>query len=292
MSLKEREHNVLLITPDSCRYDTAEQAHTPHLDQIATLKKGETAGSYTYPAHHAFFLGDLPRTDEYLPGKKQVWRSSGARKLDQDDSIVFKYNDSNIISWYQSLAYNVQGFGGVGFFNTYNHNNVLPALFDHFHYFGQAVNPPPDKRMPRGKTLPLANIDYIAEHTRQEPYFLFINSPATHLPYDVPGTELDNTYQQLISRTFTEHKIKQRYEQLPFTEEEIMFLKRLQILALEWIDQQIGELMNELPKNLPTIAIICGDHGEEFGDHGRFGHAHPDSTVMEVPVWSGLLPST
>ncbi len=292
MPIKEKEHNVVLITPDSCRYDTAQKAHTPHLDTIAPLKKGETSGSYTYPAHQAFFLGDLPRVDEYLPGKKQIWRSSGARKLDRDDSIALKFNEKDIITWYQSLDYNVQGFGGVGFFNTYNPHNVLPALFDHFHYFGEAINPEPDKRMPRGKTLPLTNIDYIAEKAQQEPYFLFINSIATHLPYDVPDTDLTDHYLQLISRTFSEHKSKKKHEELPFTDEEIFFLKTLQILALQWVDQQIGELLAELPKNLPTLAIICADHGEEFGDHGRFGHAHPDQTVMEVPVWAGILKSS
>lgn len=295
MSLNHKEHNVRLITVDSCRYDTAKKANTPNLDEIGELKEAETSGSYTYPAHLAFFLGDLPRIvdqpREYLPGFTQVWRSLGARKLGEDRTTLFHYDAKNIIEHYQAIKHNVQGFGGVGFFNTYNPNNTLPSLFDNFTFYGSRGSLPPDEKMPRDeKSLPLGNIDNILEETRKEPYFLFINSPETHIPYDIPTTNVDDKFKDLIIRTFDEHKKKQKYSQenLPFTPEEIWYLKILQITALEWIDQQIGRLLSQLPSNYPTITIVCGDHGEEFGDNGRFGHAHPDKTVMTVPVWSGI----
>ncbi len=295
MKINHKEHNIRLITVDSCRYDTAQKAFTPNIDQVGKLRKAETSGSYTYPAHQSFFLGDLPRildgSREYLPGINQIWRSLGARKLTGNKSILLPFDAKNIIEYYQQIGHNVQGFGGVGFFNTHNPNNTLPSLFDNFMFFGGAANLAPSEKMPRSpESLPFGNIDTILERTQREPYFLFVNSPTTHIPYDIPTTNVDDEYKDLIIRTFDEHGKKKKYSQetLPFTTEEILYLKMLQVAALEWVDQQIGELFSQLPLSYPTITIICGDHGEEFGDNGRFGHAHPDETVMTVPVWSGL----
>jgi len=290
-----KHHNVRFITLDSCRYDTVREANTPNLDQIGKLRKAETSGSYTYPAHQSFFLGHLPRfidePREYLPGVNQIWRSLGTRKLSGNKSILLPYDASNIVEYYQEIGHNVQGFGGVGFFNTHNPNNVLPSLFENFMFFGEPVNLTPHDKIPRDlKTLPLENIDTILERTHKEPYFLFINSRETHLPYNVPTTKVDDDYKKLILRTFDEHLKKQKYSQgdLPFTREEILRLKSLQVEALEYVDQQLGRLFSQLPTSYPTITVVCGDHGEEFGDNGRFGHGHPDETVMTVPIWSGI----
>ena len=69
--------------------------------------------------------------------------------------------------------------------------------------------------------------------------------------------------------------------------EEIELLKANQIAALEWIDGKLGQLFEKLPSTYPTLTIVCADHGEEFGDNGRFGHAHVDESVMTVPIWVG-----
>lgn len=73
---------------------------------------------------------------------------------------------------------------------------------------------------------------------------------------------------------------------LPFSNEEIEFFKQQQIEALEWVDAQLAILFATLPKHFPTLTIVMGDHGEEFGDQGRFGHAHNAETVQFVPVWA------
>src|SRR5258708_5295572 len=172
------EFNIILVTIDSCRYDTAVKANTPNLDRIGPLRKAETSGSYTYPAHHAFFTGNIPRIlgdePDYLPGFDQIWRSSSARKTKK--TVLKTFEGSTIIDYHQNVGDNVLGFGGVTFFDVNNKNNTLPRLFNNFHYFGDTRNLHPDQRLPRAEeTLPLGNIDFIAEKAHfKEPYFLFI----------------------------------------------------------------------------------------------------------------------
>ncbi|KKT54310.1 MAG: Tiorf59 protein [Candidatus Woesebacteria bacterium GW2011_GWA1_44_23] len=284
--------DVRLITIDSCRYDTALAANTPNLKKIGTLRKAETSGSYTYPAHHSFFIGDVPRIIDgdlqYIPGFDQIWRSVSARKTKKP--VFSLYDTPNIITHYEQIGYNVQGFGGVTFFNTHDNNNVLPKLFKNFHYFGTSENLHPFEKIPRTESvLPLGNLELIAKSIDKDvPYFLFINCPETHIPYDVPGTNPNNSYRELIKRIYIEQNTKRLYrpENLPFTSDEIKLLKLAQIRALEWVDFRVGLLFESIPIRRPTLTIVCADHGEEFGDNGRFGHAHNDITVLQVPVWA------
>jgi len=287
-----KECNIRFVTLDACRYDSAVRANTPNLDFIGPLRKSETAGSFTYPAHHTFFIGNLPRiiedNSDYLPGISQIWRSSEARGTAK--SVLIPFEGSSIVDYYQKKEYNVHGFGGVGFFNTNNENNSLPQLFKNFHFLDSSAGLNPDQKLPRVEnTLPLGNLDLIVETLDREPYFLFINSPETHIPYDVPTSKVNSKYTELISRLYDEQNKKVKYEagNLPFTKEEIELLKANQIAALEWIDGKLGQLFEKLPSTYPTLTIVCADHGEEFGDNGRFGHAHVDESVMTVPIWVG-----
>lgn len=58
-SLKDRE-DFLLVTWDSCRYDTYMKAHTPMLDRFGPARRGWAMGTYTLPSHIAMFQGFLP----------------------------------------------------------------------------------------------------------------------------------------------------------------------------------------------------------------------------------------
>jgi len=59
----------------------------------------------------------------------------------------------------------------------------------------------------------------------------------------------------------------------------------MQKAAAGFLDTVTGELIDYLKKrNRPTTLIICGDHGECFGEEGLFGHAFYHEKVMEVPL--------
>lgn len=284
--------NIQLITLDSCRYDTARIAHTPNLNSISKLLRGESYANYTYPSHQALFMGMLPRiaSGKYLEGYDKIWRSINARSSSKK---VFEYFiGSNIIAHYKHKGHKVLGYGGVEYFNTHLNSSSLPNYFDQFEYFGMPENVSPIDKLPRpSSSFPLGNIDKIVEDIDgTEPYFLFINCPETHTPYDVPGTDINSKYINLISRLYEEERSKHYYkDQLPFTEKEILVLKKHQIQAMEWIDLMIGDLFSKLPKTIPTLTIVLGDHGEEFGEHGRFGHVHNSEEVLFVPMWCGLI---
>ena len=57
---------------------------------------------------------------------------------------------------------------------------------------------------------------------------------------------------------------------------------------LAYTDAQLGRLFAELRRrNLAgsTLVIVIGDHGEEFGDHGKFAHGHTlHAELLQVPL--------
>ena len=288
-------HNVLFITVDSCRFDTAVKASTPNLDSLAPLRKAETTGTYTYPSHHSFFIGILPRPVDgnecYFGDYQQIWRSSSAR--DSSKKIFTSFDKSNIVEHYISNGAKVSGFGGVSFFNTTKKGNTLPKLFPNFKFYPRTL--PGNAKIPRGNDIfPLNHLDEIIEATQNsESFFVFVNEPSTHIPYDYPGSDVTEEYTEAIRKLYKEHYSPHAlfYEDklMPLSDSEISLLKAKQVEALEWVDTQIGNLIKRIPKNKPTLVVVTGDHGEEFGENGRFGHAHYSEAVMYVPLWVGLI---
>ena len=78
MSQIDRE-SFLLITLDSCRYDTYKAAETPNLDKIGSVHKAYAPGNFTLPSHIAMFSGFMPgdpksKIDYVNPKVKRVWK--------------------------------------------------------------------------------------------------------------------------------------------------------------------------------------------------------------------------
>ena len=44
--------------------------------------------------------------------------------------------------------------------------------------------------------------------------------------------------------------------------------------AINYTDEQIGRIMNALSETGYdlTLVVVAGDHGEELGEHGEYGH--------------------
>jgi membrane-anchored protein YejM (alkaline phosphatase superfamily) len=289
-------YNVLLITLDSCRYDTAKKAHTPFLSSIASLKRAETHGSYTLPAHVSIFTGMLPVLldgyQEYLPGVKQIWRSRNAKKIRKSVGVLF--DGKNIIDYYASHAYQVIGAGGVSFFRK-SRSSLLPSLFPRFMYFQKPKSMSREENVPRSSSqFPLANIDRIVKSLKSnKPFFLFINCPETHVPYDSPNVSVTPSYKKAVKRMYELDSVKGRKitPRKGLSREDRKILLEAQRHSLEWLDGQIKDICENLPKNkLPTLLVALADHGEEMGEGGRYGHAHQHEQVMTVPIWCAMLP--
>jgi len=58
-----------------------------------------------------------------------------------------------------------------------------------------------------------------------------------------------------------------------------------QVRYVDWILQQLSELLAERHLLTDTLVVVTGDHGEEFWDHGNFEHGHSlYQELLHVPL--------
>lgn len=290
--LDPANRDVLLITLDSCRYDTAVRARTPNLDRLGQVHRAETTGTFTLPAHVAFFTGLTPALtdDHHRLGPLEydtLWRSTAARPSQRSTAVSFA--GRVLMDHYRRKGFRVIGAGGVTFFDPDEPANWLPGLFDEFRYFGRANRTASRTRVQnRDESLTLSHVGELRDVcTGSERFFLFANCPSTHVPYTTPLSRLDDRTTDLLERLYLLHDSK-AVEPGAFSADEKEALHRMQARALEWADRQLGRLFDELAHREPLV-VVCADHGEEFGEDGRYGHGHPHPSVTTVPLWSGIL---
>ena len=64
---QRKDVNFMMITLDSCRYDTYCDARTPVLASFGPWMLAHSPATYTYAAHQSFFVGILPNVPEPVP---------------------------------------------------------------------------------------------------------------------------------------------------------------------------------------------------------------------------------
>jgi len=124
-----------------------------------------------------------------------------------------------------------------------------------------------------------------------QPFFLFCNYIEPHIEYDPPREYAE----QFLSSSAVEEAIQLRHDPRAFdvgdyelTDRECELLRGLYQGELAYVDAQIGRLRESLQaagewEN--TIFVVLGDHGENIGEYGFFGHQYNlHETVVHVPL--------
>jgi arylsulfatase A-like enzyme len=74
---------------------------------------------------------------------------------------------------------------------------------------------------------------------------------------------------------------------LTLNQEEIDYCKALYDDSLRMIDSALGELFEKLKKQGfydRALIVVTADHGEEFGEHGTYGHANVYEPALHIPM--------
>ena len=237
--------NVLFVTLDCCRYDSIERANMPFLKGLGTIRRAYTHGTYTLPAHMSFFMGYLPIVKEepledyYTSDVKQLWRLKSGRKRDPL-TIGLHLDGNTVLDGYRSMGHHTLGYGGVRWFR----HQYLRDMFDEFTYypFNDYVSVFSERGM---SEFPLNHTDNIVEDTRSHSkFFVFINSPETHVPYDFG----EGIYSEEIKEIIRKGKDMWGCKNVgpsdsQLTRHEFRKLHDCQVMALEALDEKLQALV-------------------------------------------------
>ncbi len=255
--------SVLFLSLDSCRYDSFLRAQVPVLRSIGSVYKAFSPSYFTFGSHAAFWMGFTPG----VVGSQRPWLNPKAGKLFRmsfagsagDDLDGFRLSGSNLIEGFRRLGYRTIGTGAVDWFNTDTDTGaVLAEPFESFWYSGNTWS----------LTSQLNWINsQLATVQPSQPVFLFLNVGETHVPYWHAGANWEPWPSPCVP--FGGPYCSRRES------------RRRQVACLEWVDQQLAQLINRF-KDCTILA--CADHGDCWGENGLWEHGVSHPATLTVPL--------
>lgn len=124
----------------------------------------------------------------------------------------------------------------------------------------------------------ISNIYQYGRSNRDNPFYLWSHFLDTHMPY-CPGQLPNwpkNAKRYLRSTGYKDDlDLSAVYDKVPISDEANFVLGAAYDSAVNYTNEQIGRIMEALCETGlldSTLVVVAGDHGEELGEHGEYGH--------------------
>jgi len=137
---------------------------------------------------------------------------------------------------------------------------------------------------------------WYSERDRSRPYFAFLHMWDVHYDYKPPPPYdklYDPHYQGIMSTSFNNNPRLGPH----ICTRDLEHLIALYDGEINWTDYIIGQILDKLRKSGEidnTMIVITSDHGEEFLEHGQFGHDNLYDELVRIPLiiyFKGTFPN-
>ncbi len=264
--------NFLLVTYDSCRFDAYQAAKTPVMDAHVLARQAYAQATYTFAAHASMFQGMLPHVfDEeeyYNRFIKQMWRVQHRKRAEA--GVNMPPGTKSVVHGFNQLGYFTCGTGAMGWFRN---NHQLLEFWQAFQWTGI------DARR---------QVDWTRQQLSGQagrPFFAFINFGETHSPYkfdQAKGSGAGLEGNAIARERHQAGKIRDCHQESASFDAAMW---QMQVDCIEFLDGRMGELFDFFDAiGRDVTVVMCGDHGECFGEAGLYGHGFYHPKVMEVPL--------
>ncbi|MGQ0611859.1 MAG: sulfatase-like hydrolase/transferase [Paracoccaceae bacterium] len=277
--------NLILITYDSCRLDSARSARAPNLARLGQIEARYSYASWTAPSHYTFMMGLVPHTSPPRVYASEVYKEDfrkWSERLDIPDlSFGTFLPQLSLPGMLRRYGYRTVGRVSMPVLNAHT---IINAGFD-------------DYKLMSNHNDFKGMVDEV-QFSRDQPSFHFFNLGETHYPYMLDDAALPHiSGLHGVAKTLSQGgdaggHVQQAGEmgiEEFFSSDIMRELHAQQIRCVEYLDGLLGALYDKAPAD--TWFMIMGDHGEAFGEGGYFGHGPVmHEKVFEVPFVEGLRP--
>lgn len=266
----DAQPNVLMICIDTLRPDFlgcygSTAGYTPHLDRLAAsgvlFENARSTSPWTLPAHASLFTSLAPS-------------QHGA--LTYREALAAEYR--TLAGHLRSAGWSTAAFTDGGFLSPIY---GLSSGFGRFDSTGGGAAPVLDRALHWMRSTPGR-------------FFAFVHTYEVHSPYAPPAEYLARFVHADRGRVpegpididaFAARLIA---EGSRATEEELRYCREMYGAGLAYADAEFGKFFAALGTDerfANTLIIVTSDHGEEFLEHGDFGHSHTlYDEVLRIPL--------
>lgn len=143
------------------------------------------------------------------------------------------------------------------------------------------------------------------EKNKDKRFFAYIQTIDPHVPYDPPDAFLEmydpKPYNGQVQNRRTHlmlDEAKKNPKKYTFTKRDKEHIEALHDGEISYHDEHFGKFLAKLSAlglADDTLVVITSDHGEEFQEHGSWGHGHSVyQELLGVPLlfrWPGVIPA-
>lgn len=251
--------SILFITLDSCRFDTFEFADVPALKSVSALYAAQAPSHFTYGSHAAMFAGFTPgiaslRHRFLNPKYARLFRLAAAGAPGHAPA-GFEVAGRDIVDGFARAGYRTIGTGAMRWFSGQTRiSKTLTGSFQDFNFAGR-----------EGVAKQVAWMrDKLAGETR--PVFAFLNVGETHVPYHYEGAPW--SFEDNPAHAFQE-------------EDRSADCRLRQRACCEYADRQLAPLIAAFRH---ATILLCGDHGDCWGEDGLWEHGFSHPMTLTVPL--------
>lgn len=281
-------NNYIVITLDSCRYDSfmaAEPKNIPMLNG-GKVESRFTYASWTGPSHYNLLMGLLPHVSPQNEFASEYYKEDFLNYNARFGTEGMEFGKLVPSLWMPEYLRNELGYS--------THARVsLPVLnsktninrgFDTFKLM--------DSHNDMAAMLPTLHFD------NERPSFHLLNVGETHYPFALPDEDpkdwprisgIHGVFKHLDKQNVGGKLIKDDNVPKFFDQDRLDELRERQIKTVKYLDEKVfPALFDMVPEN--TYITVTADHGELFGESGYFGHGPiMHDKVFEVPFIEGKI---
>jgi arylsulfatase A-like enzyme len=299
----KKRPNIIFIVLDSLRADHVscygyERNTTPNIDRIAEegaiFRNAISPGIATAEVHASWFTG-LYLSEHGVHSGNRRYISDSLKCLPSllqesgYDTAGFSCNP--FVSKFKGMDRGFSTFKDPDKFDAEWSNKFLDRAINRFLksvHFGYLEY----SKKYRAEKMSEAMMDWFKNRKGDDPFFMFSIFIDTHIPHHPPLRYRRKYLREDISESMLEKlnsdPVKILSGEVSLNGHEYELLKDLYDANIAFVDGQLQRLFRLLDGSGVldnTVLIITADHGDQFGEHGLFGHSLSlYDTLLKVPL--------
>lgn len=307
----EELDNIILLSADSLRFDRIHASRndeplTPNIDKLAEnslkFQPGIAPGPSTRDTIPSMLTGKYPSEfDEYglpAPGKEPLTiaeelsnRGFATAGFSHNNFTSRRYNIDRGFDYFEDVSEEARKENNRGAWRLYVRDIIedtpLMGLVSSannlmMEYLGRSLY----MRNEAAEGITDRAIDWMNDTTDRR--FLWVHYMDTHHPYLSPP-RIQDRFGHVYSKEYIKKlSQKTRSARDQITDGDIPEMEYVYDCSVRYVDEQIGRIVDQLREAgelEKSLIVVTGDHGEGFGEFGKFGHAHELwDTMVAVPL--------